>query len=78
MHDDELAEDLKATSAEISATAEELDALESEKRGLAPEDPRLVELSDEIERLTARLRRQSAIEGGLARELHEAATGDPA
>jgi len=73
--DEELEEDLKATSAQVSATAETLDALEAEKRELPPGDPRVIRLSDEIERLAARLRRQTAIEGGLTREIHESATG---
>ena len=78
MYEDELEEDLKTPSAQVSATAERLDALETEKRELAPNDPRLVELSDEIERLAARLRRQTAIEGDLTREIYEGASGEPA
>ena len=78
MHEDELEDDLKTTSAQVSATAEHLDALEETKRKLTPGDPRIIELSDEIERLAARLRRQTAIEGDLSRALHEAATGEPA
>lgn len=78
MYEDELEEDLKTTSAQVSATAEHLDALEAKKRELPPHDPRVLELSDEIERLAARLRRQTAIEGDLTREIREAATGEPA
>ena len=81
MQEEELQEDLKSTSAQVSATAETLDALEDEKRQLvkaAPGDPRVIELSDEIERLAARLRRQTAIEGDLTREIHDAAAGEPA
>lgn len=80
MHD-ELQEDLRTTSIQVSATAEALAALEAEKRTLAardPQDPRVIELSDEIERLAGRLRRQSAIEGDLTREIHEATAGKPA
>jgi len=76
MHDEDLAEDLKTTSAQLSATAELLDALESEKRDLDPADPRVIEISDRVERLAASLRRQAAVEGGLTRELHEATTED--
>jgi hypothetical protein len=76
--DEMLAEDLRATSAQVSATAERLDALENEKRDLEPQDPRVIELSDEIERLAARLRRQTAIEGTLSREIHANATSEPA
>lgn len=78
MHQEELEEDLRTTSTQVSATAEHLDALEATKRNLTPGDPRIIELSDEIERLAARLRRQTAIEGDLSRELHEAATGESA
>lgn len=78
MHSDELEEDLKTTSAQVSATAEHLEALEATKRNLSPGDPRIIELSDRIERLAARLRHQAAIEGDLAREVHEATTGESA
>lgn len=74
----ELEEDLRTTSVQVSATAEALYALEAEKRELAAGDPRVLELSNQIERLAARLRRQTAIEGDLAREIHEAAAGEPA
>jgi len=77
MNDEALEEDLKTTSAQVSASARQLDALEVAKRELDAGDPRRIELSDEIERLAASLRRQAAIEGDLARELHEAATGEP-
>ena len=78
MHDEELQEDLKSTSAQVSATADTLDALEAEKRDMEAADPRRIELSDEIERLAARLRRQTAIEGDLTREIFENATGESA
>ena len=78
VHDEELRQDLLTTSAHVSATAETLDALEAEKRDLAPGDPRAIELSDQIERLAASLRRQTAIEGDLTRELQETAGREPA
>ena len=71
MDEDELQEDLRTTSAQVSATAEQLDQLEAEKRELPTGDPRAIELSDQIERLAARLRRQAAIEGSLARVAYE-------
>ena len=73
MQDEQLAEDLKTTSAQVSATAEALDAIEAEKRELKPGDPRLVELSDRVERLAADLRRQAAVEGDLTREMRDSA-----
>jgi hypothetical protein len=78
VQDETLREDLLTTSAQVSATAETLDALEAEKRNLPAGDPRVIELSDEIERLAARLRRQTAIEGDLTRELYETAGPEPA
>lgn len=74
MHDLELEEDLKTTSAQVSATAELVDALEQEKRSLHHGDPRVIELSDRIESLAANLRRQTAIEGDLTREIHRTLT----
>ena len=75
MDEQELVEDLKATSAHVSATAEHLDALEAKKRELEPSDPQVVEISDEVERLAARLRRQAAIESSLTREIRETSEG---
>ena len=74
--DAKLAEDLKTTSAQLSATAELVDTLEAEKRDLDPSDPRVIEISNRVERLAASLRRQAAIEGDLTRELHESATSE--
>jgi DNA-binding MarR family transcriptional regulator len=73
---EELAEDLKTTSAQVSATAERLDALEATKRKLDPDDPRVIELSDEVERLAAQLRRQAAVEGDLTREIRNSAMSE--
>ncbi len=75
MDEQELVEDLKATSAHVSATAEHLDALEAKKRELEPSDPQVVEISEEVERLAARLRRQAAIESSLTREIRETSEG---
>lgn len=78
MKDEELAEDLKTTSAQVSATAEQLEDLETEKRDLEPHDPRVVEISDEVERLAASLRRQAAIEGELTRRIRDEGAPDAA
>jgi|SoiMethySBSTD1v2_1073268.scaffolds.fasta_scaffold2001494_2 hypothetical protein len=78
MQDEELVEDLRTTSAQVSATAEMLDTLEEQKRKLDPNDPRVVEISDDVERLAARLRRQAAIEGTLTRAIQESGEGSPA
>ena len=75
MDEQDLVDDLKATSAHVSATAEHLDALEAKKRELEPSDPQVVEISDEVERLALRLRRQAAIESSLTREIQESSEG---
>jgi len=74
----DLLEDLRTTSAQVSATAEHLDSLEAKKRKVEPGDPKLIELSDEIERIAARLRRQTAVESSLSREINDVAQEEPA
>ena len=51
----DLEEDLRATADSIAADAERLAAIEEEKQRLEADDPRMVELSAESERLAARL-----------------------
>lgn len=51
----DLETDLKATAEDIAADAAQLKALEEEKAGLEPEDPRVQELSAKSERLARRL-----------------------
>lgn len=68
MPDEELHDDVRATSATIGRTAERLTEIEAEKRKIEdPADPRLVELSDEGEQLAKTLRTQTRIEAELAR-----------
>jgi hypothetical protein len=47
--------DLRATAEDIEADAARLHAVESEKAGLAPGDPRAHDLAREAERLAKRL-----------------------
>jgi hypothetical protein len=46
---------LRATSDSLLTSVEELYRLENEKRTLTPDDPRLVQVSSEIERIAARV-----------------------
>jgi hypothetical protein len=68
MREDELEQDVRVTSEHVSATARRINELEAEKRTLDADDPRVVGLSDEIERLAVTLRRQADVEGDLSRE----------
>ena len=67
-------EDLRATSDSIARASERIAGLEQEKRNLAPEDPRVEELSAEVVALTEGLRREGALEHELAKEI---ASEDP-
>jgi len=66
-------DDLRATSESIEADARHLARLEERKQALAPEDPELLALSQEVEQLAIRLRHQAVAERELAEELQ--ATG---
>ena len=62
-------EDLRATSDSVVATAQRIAALEREKTQLPPTDPRVAELSAEIEQLAATLKRETTIERSIADDL---------
>lgn len=62
----DLEDDLRATADSIAGDAERLAAIEVEKEGLAVDDPRMVELSAESERLAARLLPKTSAELDLA------------
>ena len=64
----ELEDDLHATADAIAADAERLVAVEEEKRVLEPDDPRMIELSTESERLAGGLVPKTDAESQLARE----------
>ena len=64
----ELENDLRATAEDIAADATRLAAIEDEKAGLEPDDPRLVELSAEGEAIARRLVPKTAAESELAAE----------
>jgi hypothetical protein len=72
------AEDLRATSDAVLRDLEVLGAIESQKRTLEPGDPQLIELSERVETLAARLldtssRQRKLTEAGVA----NAAAGAP-
>ena len=62
-------DDLRATSESIEADARQLARLEERKQTLLPDDPEVLELSQEVEQLTIRLRHQAAAERELAEEI---------
>lgn len=69
------AEDLRATSDSISETSQRIDDLEREKRELAPDDPKVVEISAEVADLAEGLHREGALEHALAMEIATADAG---
>lgn len=72
---DRAAEDLRATSDSISEASQRIDDLEREKRTLAPDDPKMLELSAEVVELADGLRREGAVEHALAKEIAAADAG---
>ncbi|HET9456114.1 MAG TPA: hypothetical protein VFO78_02140 [Candidatus Limnocylindrales bacterium] len=71
-------DDLRATSESIRHDAERLAALEAEKSAIDPENPRVLELSREIEELTRRLAHEATAERELSEEIQDQADGPPA
>jgi len=65
-------EDLRATSDSIQDDAARLKDLEDEKAGLDADDPRVPDLSREIERLGHALAEKTTVERVLADELQGA------
>jgi len=62
-------QDLQAVSQNVLVAADQITALEEEKRMVDPATPRFRELSDQIEMLAAEIHSVSKAETGLAREL---------
>jgi hypothetical protein len=62
----DLDDDLRATADSIAGDAERLAAIEEEKQGLEVDDPRMVDLSAESERLAAKLMPKTSAEMDLA------------
>ena len=68
----ELEDDLHATADSITADAERLAAIEVEKEALEADDPRMIELSAESERLAGGLVPKTSAETQLAKEAKSA------
>jgi hypothetical protein len=67
----ELQEDLRSTTETMSAEAERLRDIEELKVTLEPDDPRLLALAEEAERIADRLSAMAGIEKELASEVVE-------
>jgi hypothetical protein len=67
----ELQEDLRSTAETMSAEAERLRDIEELKVTLEPDDPRLLALAEEAERIADRLSAMAGIEKELASEVVE-------
>jgi len=65
---DELEEDLRATAQVIEVDADRLAAIEDEKKTLASDDPRLLDLSREAEMIAKRIVPKTVAERALAVE----------
>lgn len=68
----ELEDDLHATADSIAADAERLSAIEDEKAVLEADDPRMIELSTEGERLARGLVPKTSAETQLAKDAKSA------
>jgi hypothetical protein len=62
---DDLEQDIRATAQSIETDADRLAAIEDEKKLLASDDPRLLELSREAELISKRLVPQTIAERAL-------------
>jgi 16S rRNA G966 N2-methylase RsmD len=62
-------EDLRSTEESISRDAEQVVTLEEEKAALDPADPRVDRLSEQVERVAARLHHKAAAERELSEEI---------
>jgi hypothetical protein len=65
----DLEQDLHATEEAIVADSSRLAALEREKASLDPDDPRLTELSTEVERLARQIVPKTVAERDIVNEL---------
>lgn len=62
-------QDLRATADDLADDARRLQAIEERKGGLAADDPDLVTLSEEAERLTRRMASKATAQRELAEEV---------
>jgi len=68
-------DDLRATSEAVQDEAERLADMEARKQSLDPADPRVEELSREIEEMAKAIARKSTIERELSEEIQGAESG---
>ena len=67
----EIGDDIKATADDIAADARCVHAIETEKSRLTPDDPRLIELANESEALTAEMAVKAKTETALVESAAE-------
>jgi hypothetical protein len=61
----EIGDDIKATADDIATDARRVHEIETEKSRLSPDDPRLIELANESEALTAEMAVKAKTETAL-------------
>ena len=66
-------QDLRSTADDLAADAERLRQIEELKGSMAPDDPRLVDLAEEAERLARHMAAKASAERELAEEVADAA-----
>ncbi len=74
----DLHDDFRASADDLAADAGRLKSIEEEKSALDAADPRLVELSQNAERLVDRMVDKASVQTVRARELNADAAADPA
>ena len=62
-------DDLRSTAESIRRDAEQVMALEDEKTNLDPDDPRVDQLSEQVEHVTSGLQGKAAAERELSEEI---------
>jgi putative aminopeptidase FrvX len=74
---DELESDIQATAEDITADAGVLQAIEAEKAGIDPTDPRALDLATQAERLARDIVSKTVAERELVAEALEGPTPEP-
>ena len=74
---DELESDIQATAEDITADADVLQAIEAEKAGIDPTDPRALDLATQAERLARDIVSKTVAERELVAEALEGPTPEP-
>ena len=74
---DELESDIQTTAEDIAADAEDLQAIEAEKAGIDPADPRALDLATQAERLARDIASKTVAERELVTEAREGPAPEP-